>query len=110
MNNFPYAYRNLQESFNELVPHLKRNGLKVPKPLRHRISYVTAKETSRELQDCIIILKEDESQMHNCMFLEQKLTKLLLERFIVDAEYFINNIDREMAINIPFNQDAYLDN
>ena len=101
--NWAYAYRNIQVSLNELLSHLQRNNLEQPPPLSKRIAH----KTPTELEDCVEILKKGLSQIQNAKFLEQKLTKMLLERFIDDAQSFKTDLEYEIDIN-PSGIENYL--
>lgn len=92
---WPFRYRQLQESLTELVVHLQRNNLKIPNPLNIHINT----ETPAQLESCISVLTESIPLIKNSEFLEQKVTKILLEQFIVDAEYLKTALEKEIKTN-----------
>lgn len=102
--NWPYAYRNLQESLSELVPHLQRNNIEEPGALNPHIN----RETPLQLGSCITILSKSVDSMKNSDFLEQKVTGMLLERLIMDAGHFKTDLEKEIAMN-PTGLDTYLE-
>lgn len=83
--DFPYAYHNLQQSLREIEPHLVRNQLQPPE---HLNSHIDPKVTPQQLERCIVTLQHYVEPMKNGSNFEQKVTGMLLERFISDAKHF----------------------
>ncbi len=91
--NWPYAYNNLKESLKELEPHLKRLNQDVPEPLAQ---YIDPKTTQKQLQGCIANLSEIKENISIDISFESKVTGMLLERFLTDAQYFQDNLIGEI--------------
>ena len=87
--DFPYAYHDLKESFRELIPHLKRNALAIPEPLNGDID---PQLTPKQLQACEAIFSSYVKSMKESTVLEQKVTGILLESFLMDAEIFVSKL------------------
>lgn len=101
--NWPYAYRNLQDSLGELGPHLKRLGLNLDtlslKPTIDR-------DTPKELSSCIDALSTIKQSINEGVehgtygtSIEPKVTEMLLDRFVHDAQIFVTTLQYEIDIN-----------
>lgn len=90
--DFPYAYLNLMESFRELIPHLKRNELTIPPALN---SDIDPQVTPKQLKACNDIFSTYVKSMKESSVIEQKVTGILLERFLMDSETFVRNLLEE---------------
>ena len=91
--NFPYAYHNLQEELRELAPHLIRNNLELP---AHLNANIDPKVTPQELYACITKLQSYVDPMKGGNNFEQKVTGMLLERFISDAQHFQDDLAEQI--------------
>jgi len=90
--DFPYAYLNLKETFRELTPHLKRNGLAIPPALDGDFDL---RVTAKQLRACESIFSTYVKSMKDSSVIEQRVTGILLERFLMDSETFVSNLLEE---------------
>jgi ankyrin repeat protein len=93
--NWPYAYGNLQKSLKELTDRLKENNLKDLKPL---CEYINPKETPNQLREYIDVLTPVMIKLESSKILEDKITGMLIHRFTTDADYFKNDLVKEISI------------
>lgn len=93
--DWPYAYQNLQESLRGLIPYLERSNLPLPEALN---KYIDPAVTLEQLTSCITVLLNDKMVVQDGTSLEQKMTTMLLDRFIMDATFFKNDLVEEMGL------------
>ena len=93
--NFPYAYRSLLESFQEISAHLQKCGLSA-----QALSSSITLKTPQQLTACMKELQQNVQQIEatSAAPLEKKLTVVLCERFIEDANTFVEDLSYEINV------------
>jgi hypothetical protein len=91
--NWPYAYNNLKEELSELQRHLSREDTDLKQ--LNLSEYIDPMNTSRELSQCIDVVKKIEIP-EGTTIIEDKIAKVLKGRFLSDAEYFQEHLHAEM--------------
>lgn len=91
--NFPNAYRSLLESLQEISAHLQKCGLSA-----QTLSPSITLKTPQQLAVCVSELQQNVQQIEatNAAPLEKKLTVVLCESFIDDANTFAADLRHEI--------------